>query len=152
MVMALFPSLYRVDQLALFEQQKSLLSEQFAALFTVVFFCAEWCAVCRDFSPVCRKAATYYREQYTDTLFMLLDIEDDEAFTGALTIDNFPMMAVFRDSDLIHFSAIRAREDAIHNTLASSRKTSRTLGGHPELSTLRKILFAHAHRQETTAL
>lgn len=152
MVTTPFLSLYRAEQLTLLEQQRYLLSKEFAVLFTVVFFCAEWCAVCRDFTPICQQTAARYRKQYTDTLFILLDIEDDEALIGTLTIDNFPMMAVFRNNDLIQFSTIRAREDALINSLKTSRNVSRILGSHPELLALRQTLFAYADHQETTVL
>jgi|GEM_PF-6561564 Thioredoxin domain-containing protein len=142
MVMTCFPSLYRTEQLSRFEEQKTLLRTQCNPLFVVAFFCAEWCAVCRDFAPLCEQIASRYRQQYTDTLFVLLDVEDDASWTGELTIDDFPMMVIFRNHDLVHFGVVRAHEDAIMRALETSRGVSRALNGYAELQRLQQILVS----------
>ncbi|MCL2308753.1 MAG: thioredoxin family protein [Proteobacteria bacterium] len=75
----------------------------------VVCLCAEWCAVCRDFKPEYHALA----QQHPEILFVYLDIEDDEAFIGALELDDFPALAVFRSDALIHFGVVKAKRDNI---------------------------------------
>ncbi|MDR0770364.1 MAG: thioredoxin family protein [Burkholderiales bacterium] len=88
------------------QQRRQTLGEN--ALLAVCL-CAEWCTVCRDF----KKAYHALAQQHPETLFAYLDIEDDEAFIGALELDDFPTLAVFRGDALIHFGVVKAKGDNI---------------------------------------
>ncbi|MCL2872318.1 MAG: thioredoxin family protein [Betaproteobacteria bacterium] len=79
----------------------------------VVCLCAEWCAVCRDFKTEYRALA----QQQPEILFAYLDIEDDEALIGALDLDDFPTLAVFRGDALVHFGVAKAERDSITRLL-----------------------------------
>lgn len=79
----------------------------------VVCLCAEWCAVCRDFKAEYRALA----QQHPEILFAYLDIEDDEALIGALDLDDFPTLAVFRGNALVHFGVVKAERDNIARLL-----------------------------------
>ncbi|MCL2297094.1 MAG: thioredoxin family protein [Proteobacteria bacterium] len=94
---------------ALQERRQSLASSTGAPTWLVVCLCAEWCAVCRDFRPAYHTLA----QQQPDILFAYLDIEDDEALIGALELDDFPTLAIFRGDALIHFGVVKAKHDNI---------------------------------------
>ncbi|MDR0251280.1 MAG: thioredoxin family protein [Burkholderiales bacterium] len=99
--------------MALQKHRRSLAQSIQSQPLLAVCLCAEWCAVCRDFKPEYHALA----QQHPETLFAYLDIEDDEALTGALELDNFPALAVFRDDTLIHFSVTKAKRDNIARLL-----------------------------------
>jgi thioredoxin reductase (NADPH) len=94
---------------ALQKRRQSLAPSEKSQTLLVVCLCAEWCAVCRDFKPEYHALA----QQHPETLFAYLDIEDDEAFIGALELDDFPTLAVFRGDALIHFGVAKAKRDNI---------------------------------------
>ncbi|MDR2711428.1 MAG: thioredoxin family protein [Burkholderiales bacterium] len=91
------------------QQRRRLLKQP----LLVICLCAEWCAVCRDFKPEYRALA----QQHPEALFAYLDIEDDERFIGALDLDDFPTLAVFRGDDLIHFGVVKAKRENITRLL-----------------------------------
>jgi thiol-disulfide isomerase/thioredoxin len=101
--------------------------ENHATIYVAIFLCARWCSVCRDFFLSCKTTAARYSQQYPDTFFLYLDIEEDENITGDIDVDNFPTLLVFRNETLLHFKPIIAREEAMIQNLQILRGQKSTL-------------------------
>lgn len=117
--------------------------ENDAPLYMAVFLCARWCFVCRDFFTMCEKIARDYHARHPDTLFLYLDIEDDEAIVGDIDIDDFPTLLVFRNEVPLHFKPVMAREETIIQCLKMLRDKKSGLPLPATLMTLYNTLIHH---------
>ncbi|MDQ2917250.1 MAG: thioredoxin family protein [Casimicrobiaceae bacterium] len=79
------------------------------ARLVVMSFCAAWCDTCTQFRATCERLAQA-RPQIT---FVWLDIEDDAAITGDVDVENFPTLAVYRGSDVLHFGVSLPHETTV---------------------------------------
>jgi thioredoxin reductase (NADPH) len=108
------PAVYFAKQWSALQKRRlSLAQSTKSQTLLVVCLCAEWCAVCRDFKPEYLALA----QQHPEILFAYLDIEDDEAFIGALELDDFPTLAIFRGNALIYFGVAKAKRDNVVHLL-----------------------------------
>ncbi|MDR2016883.1 MAG: thioredoxin family protein [Burkholderiales bacterium] len=106
----------------------------------VICLCAEWCAVCRDFKPEYSALA----QQHPKTLFAYIDIEDDEALIGALELDDFPTLVVFRGDALVHFGIVKAKRSNIVQLLQKlNASPPQPLSPPPTLQTLCAAVTGH---------
>lgn len=70
--------------------------------FLVVCLCAEWCGTCRDYQAGFNALA----EQFPDTRFRWLDIEDRADDLGDLDIENFPTLFIQRGTQVLFFGTM----------------------------------------------
>ena len=60
------------------------------ALFLVACLCAEWCSSCREYRETFRQA----QQQYLDTRFVWVDIEDQPDLVGDISVEDFPTLMI----------------------------------------------------------
>jgi thioredoxin reductase (NADPH) len=80
----------------------------------VVALCAAWCNTCTEF----RDAFGRIADARPDALFVWLDIEDDHAVAGDVDVENFPTLAVYRGSAVLHFGVALPHEAGVARLVA----------------------------------
>jgi thioredoxin reductase (NADPH) len=125
---------------ALQKRRQSLSALTKSQTLLVVCLCAEWCTVCRDFKSEYHTLA----QQHPEMVFAYLDIEDDETLIGALELDDFPTLAVFRGDTLAHFGVVKAKRDNMASLLRKlSVSPLRSLTPPPALQPLCDAVARH---------
>jgi thioredoxin 1 len=79
------------------------------ACLVVVSFCAAWCDTCSEFRASYERLA----QARPNVAFVWLDIEDDAAIAGDVDVENFPTLAVYRGSDVLHFGVSLPHESTV---------------------------------------
>jgi thioredoxin reductase (NADPH) len=79
------------------------------ARLIVVALCAAWCDACNEFRGGYERVA----QRRPDVAFVWLDIEDDAALVGDIDVENFPTLAIFRGSDVVHFGVSLPHETTV---------------------------------------
>ena len=74
-----------------------------------VVLCAAWCDTCTEF----RAAAERIASARPEALCVWLDIEDDAAICGDIDVENFPTLAIYRGSALLHYGVSLPQEGAV---------------------------------------
>jgi thioredoxin reductase (NADPH) len=75
----------------------------------VVTLCAAWCDTCTEFRATFERIAA----ARPDALFIWLDIEDDAAICGDIDVENFPTLAIYRGSMLLHYGVSLPQQGAV---------------------------------------
>lgn len=107
----------------------------------VVALCAAWCDTCTEFR------ATFERIAQTrpDTSFVWLDIEDDAELAGDIEVENFPTLAVYRDSQLLHFGISLPQQGIVTRLLDGLQNANPQLNANSAmLAQLPSLLQRHA--------
>ena len=75
----------------------------------VVALCAAWCDTCTEFR------ATFERIAHArpGMVFVWLDIEDDSEICGEIDIENFPTLAIYRGTRLLHYGVSLPQEGTV---------------------------------------
>src|SRR5262245_16746762 len=81
----------------------------------VVCLCAAWCDTCAEF----RDTFANLERAHPAADFVWLDVEDDAALVGDLDIENFPTLAVFRNSTALFYGVTLPQEGVVSRTLNS---------------------------------
>jgi thioredoxin reductase (NADPH) len=81
----------------------------------VVCLCAAWCDTCAEF----RDTFARLERAHPGAQFAWLDVEDDAALVGDIDIENFPTLAVFRDSAPLFYGVTLPQEGVVARTLSS---------------------------------
>ena len=81
----------------------------------VVCFCAAWCDTCDGVRTALERIAA--RDE--NGTYIWLDIEDDAVLMGDIEIENFPTLAVYRDSKPLFFGVSPPQEGVIARTLGA---------------------------------
>jgi len=75
----------------------------------VVALCAAWCDSCNEFRATFERIAQARPEMY----FLWLDIEDDSEICGDIDIENFPTLAIYRGTRLLHYGVSLPQEGTV---------------------------------------
>lgn len=97
------------------------------ARVVVVSLCAEWCDTCSEFRATCERLARA-RPQIA---FVWLDIEDDAAIAGDVDVENFPTLAVYRGTDVLHFGVSLPHEATVGRLIDALAAAGRPLYDAP---------------------
>jgi thiol-disulfide isomerase/thioredoxin len=119
------PSVFRADELN--TAQARYASFNAADRWLVICFCAEWCSVCRGFFDSFAAFSQDYGARHDNTVFLYIDIDEDESLTGDLMIEDFPAFAICRNDALVFFGVLKARGTAIEQKLQQLRHSERRL-------------------------
>jgi thioredoxin 1 len=123
------------------------LARRLPASLLVIGLCAQWCGTCRDFLPMFERLAASRPE----AVFVWLDIEDDSALAGDVDVENFPTLAVFRDSVPVHFGISLPQQGVVARLLGALESGApRGVEVPKEVAQLPQLIAAHA-RQEQAA-
>lgn len=79
--------------------------QECSCLVRVVCLCAAWCRACDAYYPVFKQVSG----SFPHMRFYWLDVEDRHDLVGDLDVETFPTVAVFREAQLLHLSAILPR-------------------------------------------
>ena len=80
-----------------------------ADCLVVVALCAAWCDTCREFRAALERIAA----ARAGATFAWLDIEDDSAVCGDVDVENFPTLAIYRGTALVHFGVSLPQEGTV---------------------------------------
>ncbi len=83
----------------------------------LVDFWAAWCAPCRGFAPVFRKAS----EKYPDIVFGKVDTEAEQALARRLHISAIPTLMIYRDGVLLFADAGALPGPALEDLIGQAR-------------------------------
>jgi thioredoxin len=75
----------------------------------VVALCAAWCDTCGEFRLTFERIA----RSRPHMLFLWLDIEDDSDVCGDIDIENFPTLAIYRGTQLLHYGVSLPQEGTV---------------------------------------
>ena len=75
----------------------------------VVALCAAWCDTCNEFRTTLERIA----KARPDLFFLWLDIEDDSAICGDIDVENFPTLAIYRGTLLLHYGVSLPQEGTV---------------------------------------
>jgi thioredoxin 1 len=95
---------------------------------TIVALCAAWCDTCTEFRGTLERIASARPEM----LFVWLDVEDDAAVCGDIDVENFPTLAVYRGSALLHYGVSLPQEGTVARLVDEVAARSGTTGDAPE--------------------
>ena len=84
------------------QQQAGTVADPVSQEFLVTCLCAEWCGTCRDYRPGFDELA----QQFPDTRFRWLDIEEHADAMGDLDIENFPTLLIQRRALVLFFGTM----------------------------------------------
>jgi thioredoxin 1 len=98
----------------------------------VVSLCAAWCDVCRQFA----QGYTRIADAHPDARFVWLDIEDDAGLCGDVDVENFPTLAVFRGSEVLHFGTSLPSESGVARLIAAIAERETALDAAGEVAEL----------------
>jgi thioredoxin reductase (NADPH) len=94
----------------------------------VVALCAAWCDTCTEFRAAFERIAA----ARPDVLSIWLDIEDDAAICGEIDVENFPTLAIYRGSSLLHYGVSLPQEATVARLIDAMLQPRRALPGAPE--------------------
>ena len=75
----------------------------------VVALCAAWCDTCGEFRATFERIA----QSRPQMLFLWLDIEDDSEICGDIDVENFPTLAIYRGTHLLHYGVSLPQEGTV---------------------------------------
>ena len=81
----------------------------------VACLCAAWCDTCEEFRKTFEKLAA----EDPSAAYVWIDIEDDAALVGDIDVENFPTIAVFRDSKPLFYGVTLPQEGVVARTLSA---------------------------------
>lgn len=93
----------------------------------VVALCAAWCDTCRDFRAAFERIAA----ARAGTTFAWLDIEDDSAVCGDVDVENFPTLAIYRGTAIVHFGVSLPQEGTVARLVDALAAGGRPLEAPP---------------------
>ena len=79
----------------------------------VLIVCATWCGVCRDYKSVIEL------ESEREIKPVWVDVDDFEALADDLSIETFPTIVILRDSDVLFFGSIDAKQGALSGLISA---------------------------------
>src|SRR5437764_3512211 len=94
---------------------------------TVVALCAAWCDTCGEFRGAFERIAASRPE----ALFVWLDIEDDAEVCGDIDVENFPTLAIYRGSALLHYGVSLPQEGAVARLVDEIGASAETMRDAP---------------------
>jgi thioredoxin 1 len=94
----------------------------------VACLCATWCKTCGEFRDTFERLS----KSELGKKFVWLDVEDDSALVGAIEIENFPTLAVFRGDKPLFYGVTMPQEGVVKRTLASLQRNDRDAVEVPE--------------------
>ena len=111
----------------------------------VVCLCAAWCDTCAEF----RDTFARLEQAHPHADFVWLDVEDDAALVGELAIENFPTLAVFRESIPLFYGVTLPQEGVVTRTLNSLLEGENPVTAVPEqISGLPAALRSRLQRRD----
>jgi len=103
----------------------------------VVCLCAAWCDSCRQFRDVYGAIAAADPR----TIYVWLDIEDDESLIGDFDIETFPTLAVYRGARLLHVGASLPQAANVSRVIAAAASRAQPADDVPgEVHRLAQVL------------
>jgi thioredoxin reductase (NADPH) len=121
------------------------LAAYFAAGTTplVVALCAAWCDTCNEFRATLERIA----KARPDLFFLWLDIEDDSEICGDIDIENFPTLAIYRGTRLLHYGVSLPQEGTVARLIDEIAERSEADAAAPQaVRDLPKILSVAAEK------
>ena len=88
---------------------------------TVIALCAAWCRTCEEFQPAFERIAA----ERPASRFVWLDIEDDAEIVGDIDVENFPTIAVYDASGLLHFGVSLPHEGVVRRLVEAMGREPR---------------------------
>jgi thioredoxin len=112
------------------KDEQALLADAFAdtSHIAVIALCAAWCDTCNEF----RSAYERLAESHPHASFVWLDIEDDADVAGDIDVENFPTLAIFRGTQLLHFGVSLPHPASIGRLIDALAAHGRPLADPPE--------------------
>jgi len=98
-----------------------------ADCLVVVALCAAWCDTCREFRAALERVAA----ARAGATFAWLDIEDDSAVCGDVDVENFPTLAIYRGTALVHFGVSLPQEGTVARLVDALAEDGRPLAAPP---------------------
>jgi thioredoxin 1 len=98
-----------------------------ADCLVVVALCAAWCDTCREFRAALERIAA----ARAGATFAWLDIEDDSAVCGDVDVENFPTLAIYRGTALVHFGVSLPQEGTVARLVDALAEDGRPLAAPP---------------------
>jgi len=92
-----------------------------------VALCAAWCDTCREFRAALERIAA----ARAGATFAWLDIEDDSAVCGDVDVENFPTLAIYRGTALVHFGVSLPQEGTVARLVDALAEDGRPLAAPP---------------------
>jgi len=80
-----------------------------ATLPLVIALCAAWGDTCTEFRATFERIA----DARPGMVFVWLDIEDDSEICGDIDIENFPTLAIYRGTRLLHYGVSLPQEGTV---------------------------------------
>lgn len=108
--------------------QRAPLAAALAALargerILVVGLCAQWCGTCREFRPAFERIAAAQPR----ASFLWLDVEDDASITDDIDVDNFPTLAIFGPTGVLHHGVSLPHEHVVARLVESLLEARRNV-------------------------
>src|SRR5262245_46577476 len=97
-----------------------------------VCLCAAWCDTCDAYRPVLEQAA----QQFPETHFIWLDIEDQEDLLGSLDVENFPTLLVAVDDEVRFYGTLTPQPETLARVLRASFEEATRGAGDPAAAAL----------------
>ena len=94
----------------------------------VVALCAAWCDTCTVFRATFERIAAARPE----ALSVWLDIEDDAAICGEIDVENFPTLAIYRGSSLLHYGVSLPQEATVARLIDAMTQSRPALPDAPD--------------------
>jgi len=88
--------------------------------FLVICLCAAWCGTCREYQPGFEALA----EQFPETRFLWLDIEEHAEQLGDLDIENFPTLLIRRREWVLFYGTMLPHLSHLRRTLETFQEQS----------------------------
>ena len=110
--------------------------------FLVIGLCAAWCGTCKEF----RDGFEILADVHPESAFVWLDVEDDAALVGDIEVENFPVLAIFHGTRLVHFGVSVPQQGVVARLLASFGGQSKTIRAEEAVTALHASLIQHTSR------
>jgi len=104
----------------------------------VVGLCAQWCGTCRDFRPALARIAAAQPRAH----FLWLDVEDDAAVTDDIDVDNFPTLAIYGPTGVLHHGVSLPHEHVVARLVESLLDARRNVPADAGVEQLPAVLRA----------
>ena len=104
----------------------------------VVGLCAQWCGTCREFRPAFARIAAAQPRAH----FLWLDVEDDAAVTDDIDVDNFPTLALYGPTGVLHYGVSLPHEHVVARLIESLLGARRNVPADAGVEQLPAVLRA----------
>lgn len=89
----------------------------------VICLCAEWCGVCRQWTPVFEALA----EDHPGASFAWVDVEDEHEAMGDLEVETFPTLLIARQGQVVFLGPVQPSATQVSRLLAGLQAQAQPL-------------------------